>query len=84
MGCLPLGAAPRELVEGESRIRMDGRLAGVFHPATNGEIDVSWVEFHGPRGTAGLLCGDQRCAASEEAVEDEAAALRTVFERIRD
>ena len=65
-------------------MREDGFLAGVSLPAPNRDIDVVRIKLDRRGAPAGPLGGQEDGAGPREAIEDQAAFLGAVLDRIAD
>src|SRR5664279_184993 len=69
-------------VKGLIQRREDRDLSSVLFPALDRDIDIPGVKFDGSRATSGLFCRNQDRSAPTKGIENEAASLGAILDRI--
>jgi len=71
----------RDLVKGSSVTLKHSLISCELLPTTHDDIDVSWIDIEAVAKAIRLLCGDQRCAGSEEGIVDDVTGSGIIEDR---
>src|SRR5215813_12570030 len=77
-----LVTVPSELIKDLSALNVNDGLACMLLPSSNSGIDIERVNLHGESAPSRHFGSDDRCAASSEAVQDNAVPLGTILDGI--